>query len=1592
MKKIKIQKKDSQSFEIIENTNQEIAIIGMAARGPGFHNLVEFWECLKHGRDCVGPLPDDRKRQIKQFIQYKQIDESGLEFSQKGYINRIDLFDPKYFNLSPEEARLMDPNQRIFLETACYAVQDAGYKMTSFSGKRAGIFLGYSSKNEYLHLLTETEELPPAAIPANNDTIIASRIAHLFDWQGPSLLINTTCSSSLVAVHMACQEILNGECNVCLVGSVNLFMNPLKRKIKIGVESSSERAKTFDDSSDGTGDGEGSFAILLKPLNRALEDNDQIYAIIKSGAVNQDGTSAGLTVPNPSAQSKAIISAWEKAGVNPETITYIEAHGTGTKLGDPIEIDGITKAFRQFTSKKQFCAVGSIKSNIGHLDHAAGIAGLVKAVLCLKYKSIPPTLHFSRPNRKIPFDQSPVYINDKLQNWQPNGIRRCGISSFGISGTNSHLVIEEFEDNRKPAIMQENIFIISLFSYERLKNKMEFILTALQKTDDEYFHNICYTNNIIQEIEEPYKLIIRCKSLSDLKVKISIAIQDMSSIHQDIWYSQNKESWKSSNIDALDETIIDILKGNYIDWCKFYQNNIFKKSFPVEMFTRKSYWLSKEVKFARQFRHCLIWKEDITQNNILQDKGIQAVLLPEKNIPQKWKEEIVNRYERTCSVKSYAELKGAVKEYKNTVVTDIIIILKEKQSKSHIHSFRKGITDLCDLYKGELKCYILCEGICMVDKYRSSEHLYNSQIIGLVQVIEKEYPNIKFKIIDFDDTTEYARIIQQEMRSDNMDVRIAYRKNKRYIQQLSPCSSAINDFNIIKSSTYVISGGTGGLGLEFGKYLASKGARKIVLISSGKSEMNHEIKDSKKHKQRLSAITEMKSYGAEVLVCKADVRNKIEMQKVFAEHNIKKTIRGVIHAAGVPCGRYLAEMNDDYFNEIADVKIQGVNVLNDICNDVELDFFVNCSSVSSLLGGIGQGAYAAANAYLDIFSRNRNFGGKRTISINWATWKETGMAYDLNAIDQEALFKPIYTFDAIAAFSEILHSNDVQVIVGELNSTENREATIRTVNEVNNPQKDTALEGRITEQYTITERKIANAWGQALGYDKFHIDDNFYQIGGDSLTALKVFRVLKDQQFKIVITDVLTYLTIPQLASYLDNQGELLKKEEKKDIDSEYYPTSIEQKRLFFINNIEKAGISYNVTSVIKIEGHLDVNKLKETINKLIKRHEILRTSIEFINGNLVQRIHDEVDIQVNEYVIDDNERDFLDNIITPFDMKSFPLFKVSYILITQKPYDLLVIDMSHIISDGISLTIFLEELSYLYEGHVLADINSQYKDFAIKQEEYLSNGLLNESKQYWMELHQKAIQPLLLPYDYPKTDYKSFKGEKVDFHLTKELSDKIIRYAREQNITAFMFFSTCLSILIHRYTKQEDIVIGTPVSGRMDAKFERCIGMFVNPIALRFYPVPEKNIQEYILETRSHILTAYKYQDYPFAQLIADLDFKSAVGSNTLFDISLLYQDLGEQNIASGQSAIFSEYDYKRNIARNDILIEINYDSVFFGVFEYRNDLFKIETIKNMADRFLQLIAIVIENSGKRIMDLPILQKGFESEAINLFNEDIEE
>ena len=430
---------------------EPIAIIGMSCRFPGgADNPDAFWQLLREGRDAIIEVPEERW-DIDAYYDPDPEVPGKIYTRSGGFLQSVDSFDAPFFGISPREAKSMDPQQRLLLEVSWNAIENANLVPEQLSGSSTGVFVGISSE-EYSGMLfraNDQDRIDAYYGTGSSLSVAAGRLSYILGLMGPSLIVDTACSSSLVTTHLACQSLRLGECDLALVGGVNLIYGPETyiSFSKARMLSPDGRCKTFDAAADGYGRGEGCGVIILKRLSDAQRDGDNILAQIRGSAVNQDGPSGGLTVPNGPAQEKVIRRALAFGGIKPEQVSYIEAHGTGTSLGDPIEINSLNNVFSSEHSLENPLIVGSVKSNIGHLESAASIAGLIKVVLCLQHKEIPPHLHFEQPNPHIEWEDFPIKVPTSVQPWQNEEPRIAGLSSFSFSGTNAHMVLEEAPDS-----------------------------------------------------------------------------------------------------------------------------------------------------------------------------------------------------------------------------------------------------------------------------------------------------------------------------------------------------------------------------------------------------------------------------------------------------------------------------------------------------------------------------------------------------------------------------------------------------------------------------------------------------------------------------------------------------------------------------------------------------------------------------------------------------------------------------------------------------------------------------------------------------------------------------------------------------------------------------------------------------------------------------------------------------------------------------------------------------------------------------------------------------------------------------------------
>jgi acyl transferase domain-containing protein/acyl carrier protein len=497
-----------QLTSIRERRTEPIAIVGLACRFPGASNLSAFWELLDHGRCEIRDTPQERWTGIPLHSSEKK---GGITAHRGSYLADIDQFDAAFFNLARREANLLDPQQRLLLEVTWETLENAGIDPRKLKGSQTGVYIGMCA-SDYLHLFLRQNHLPIDAwlSTGNAHGSAAGRLSYFFDWRGPALAVDTACSSSLVALHLAVQAIRNDECQTALAAGVNLMLTPnLSISLsQAGMLSPVGLCKTFSESADGFVRGEGCGAVLLKRLSQARADGDPVFCVIRGSATNQDGRSIGLTAPNGLAQQAVIRNALANARVAPEEVSYIEAHGTGTALGDPVEMSALEAVFTQGRSKDRPLNVGSVKTNLGHLEGAAGIAGVIKLALALSRKTIPPHLHYDRPSSKIPWDW-PVKIATEPTPWHvpEQRVRIAGVSSFGFGGTNAHVVLAESPADNLTSPENHPPYHLLKISAKSLPALKDLAKTYLQQLTDSNLESFCYTS-CVGRTDLEYRLLL----------------------------------------------------------------------------------------------------------------------------------------------------------------------------------------------------------------------------------------------------------------------------------------------------------------------------------------------------------------------------------------------------------------------------------------------------------------------------------------------------------------------------------------------------------------------------------------------------------------------------------------------------------------------------------------------------------------------------------------------------------------------------------------------------------------------------------------------------------------------------------------------------------------------------------------------------------------------------------------------------------------------------------------------------------------------------------------------------------------------------
>lgn len=617
----------SESVTNSSDCNCDLAIIGMSGKFPGANDINEFWSNIKEGIESIDIVPVSR-------WDWQSVPNSKSKWG--GFINDVSNFDAGFFNYSPNEAECMDPQHRLLLEESWKCIESAGYNPHSLSNTQCGVYVGVMNHDYFDKLMfKDDQDVSAWELMGNSSAILASRVSYFLNLKGPAIAIDTACSSSLVATHIAAKALRNKEIDMALVGGVTLYLTPRLFKLmsKANMLSPTGACKTFDNKADGIVVGEAAVFVALKRLTDAERDGDNILSVVKGTGTNQDGKTNGITAPSGLSQTALLNDVYTKAKISPSSVSYVEAHGTGTKLGDPIEFNALSTVFSIHNDKKNYCALGSVKSNIGHTSAASGLVSLIKCTMALNNEVIPPSLHYKTPNEHINVDDSPFFIPTVLTPWlkKDSVPRIAGLSSFGFSGTNAHVIIQEYEKNNlenKLSNLPAYLFCFSAKSKESLHRyiyKFQKYLNANNQVDS--LANISYTlltgrshfkcriafiASSINELEHKLTEYLVSNNPEDLlksqlqyakKQKIFKGAVELNQLLKLISIigkesDVNKEKYTS----FLEQSALLYLEGNDTEWLELFSGNKYKRiQLPTYSFDSFPYWFEQKNKAQNNF-------------------------------------------------------------------------------------------------------------------------------------------------------------------------------------------------------------------------------------------------------------------------------------------------------------------------------------------------------------------------------------------------------------------------------------------------------------------------------------------------------------------------------------------------------------------------------------------------------------------------------------------------------------------------------------------------------------------------------------------------------------------------------------------------------------------------------------------------------------------------------------------------------------------------------------------------------------------------------------------------------------------------------
>ncbi|HEX4310703.1 MAG TPA: SDR family NAD(P)-dependent oxidoreductase [Acidobacteriaceae bacterium] len=1150
---------------------EPIAIVGMAFRFPGAgSDPDQLWKMIAEGRDAVTSVPPDRWN-ADIFFAPDPASPGKTNTTRAAFLEDVRRFDAAFFDITPREAARMDPQQRLFMETAWWALEDAALPREQIAGSDTGVFVGVHNLScDYQSMqFDQLDSLDAYSATGTAHDMIAGRLAYWLDLHGPALAVNTACSSSLAAVHLACRSLRAGDCTTALAAGVNLLLTPdsTVAASQLQLLSPDGHCRPFDSRADGMGRGEGCGVVVLKKLSAARQSGDRVLAVIRGSAMNQDGRTNGLTAPNGLAQQRVLLRALAEAGVQPADVGYIETHGTGTALGDPVEVEAIASVFGGPT-RPSACTLGALKANLGHLEGAAGVAGLIKTVMVLRHRWLPPVANLQQLNPHLAVEGTGLEIPRAGKAWAAsNHLRIAGISSFGWSGTNVHVVLEESPTaNDKINAKGPWPILISAQTAAALKELAEAFADRLDSSSAAELPSISYTSTV-RRTHHSFRMAVLGSDPQEcarqLRQRLNPA--QMRDASREVRPDKRLALWES---------------GGEVDWAVFFPEPVEVVDLPRYPFQGKEYWLDERAATARPAAAKDIaagpawdasapkdwfYSADLVEREL---KVGRASRSPQQSVWFLWGRETDLSRQMASAIRSRGDEVvedsapgSSARDFlrsdpQTRIVTDhngadprYVVYFPKADSPSAVTAEALGVVQAHLRGDSTAQLWFVTE-VSQQQSFHADS--VTAALHGFCRVVGLEHPTRIGGVIAADAGS--ALQVCSEIGAEAVDDTVLLRDGHRWVTRLHRQQvRAASPLQLRQDRSYLITGAFGAIGIDVAAWLIDAGARHLVLAGRRDPSLMNKP-------QMLAQLDSWRTAGIHIQTRVCDVANESQVAAMLAEIDAGDApLAGLIHAAAAVRFSPIELATAEDVENVFDAKLNGARILDRCTRTRSPEFFVLFSSAAATLGLRNGAIYAAANSALQGVIEERRALGLSALAVEWGAWRSEhgGAQWDLIENSGFQLMSPQSALSGLAA---LFQENQTRCIVADIDwqilgpalAMRVRDALVSDI--VREAEQPAAADSNAAASVWVNALRpldpieqrdqllalVAEETRNVFGMpptDSIQQDRGLFAMGMDSLMAVRLKRRLQERTgLSLPGTVTLTYPTVAALADYLQTR------------------------------------------------------------------------------------------------------------------------------------------------------------------------------------------------------------------------------------------------------------------------------------------------------------------------------------------------------------------------------------------------------------------------------------------------------------------------